>query len=181
VQEEIVPRLLNKQTDGSKNQVRIQSLIAQLCGYDAIRREWARKSLVALGHLAVGPLIGLLSDRRQHVRWEAAKALSEMGDAEAAPALVRALEDEDIDVRWLAAVGLAGMRSKCLEHLLSALIARPDSVWLRHGAHHVFHHLVRKELYHELFPMLNALEHGDPEIGVPLAAYDTMRSLGLHS
>jgi len=32
------------------------------------------------------------------VRWEAAKALGQIGDATAAPALVEALQDEEFDV-----------------------------------------------------------------------------------
>ena len=74
----------------------------------AVRRK-ARKALVAIGKLAVPSLIRLLSHRKPHVRWEAAKALCGIADPLAASALVNALDDRDGDVRWLAAEGLAAL------------------------------------------------------------------------
>jgi len=53
---------------------------------------------------------------------------------------VAALEDNDFGVRWAAAVALAEAGDRALPPLLRALIDRPNSVWLRQGAHHIFHY-----------------------------------------
>ena len=84
----------------------IDSLVAALASPDRVTRQTARETLVDLGHAAVGPTIPLLNDRNDHVRWEAAKTLAEIGDPAAAEALVKTLEDRDAGIRWLAATGL---------------------------------------------------------------------------
>ena len=131
-------------------------LIETLYSPDATKRQSTRKALVVLDKAAVKPLIVLLSDVRPHVRWEAAKALSKIGDPASAHALVEALEDEESNVRWLAAVG---------------------SIWLREAAHHICRELMREGSFRELVPLLKTLEHPDPEVSVPLAVYDVMRLL----
>ena len=69
------------------------------------------------------------------------------------------------------------MNLKGLMPLLSALVRRPDSIWLREAAHHICHELIRKESLQELVPLLKAIEHPDPEVSVPIAVYDVMRML----
>ena len=109
-------------------------------------RRKAREALVALGTPAVPSLIQLLSHRKPHVRWEAAKAIGGIGDPIAAFALVNALKDRDGDVRWLAAEGLAALGRDALPPLLAALIdPSNDRLAVRGAAHHVCHVLVRKK------------------------------------
>ena len=86
---------------------------------------------------AATPLIKLLSDDHEQVRWEAAKALSEIRDPRAAEPLVAALEDERFDTRWVAAEGLIALGRASLLPLLRMLATGKDSTWLREGAHHV--------------------------------------------
>ena len=90
-----------------KTPATIPELIAALASPSPVARRKARDALVALGKPAVPSLIQLLSHRKLHVRWEAAKALGGIADPIAASALVNALDDRDGDVRWLAAEGLA--------------------------------------------------------------------------
>jgi hypothetical protein len=82
-----------------------EALITSLGSHDDVVRVKARHTLVSLGKAAVPSLIVALKNKNDLVRWEATKALGEIGDPESAPALVRGLEDEDFDVRWLAAEG----------------------------------------------------------------------------
>jgi HEAT repeat protein len=84
----------------------IDLLVVELGNKDGFVREQARLLLVYIGEPAVVPLIEALSDRRKQVRWEAAKALSDIADPASAPALVEVLKDRVFDIRWLAAVGL---------------------------------------------------------------------------
>ena len=155
----------------------IPALVAALTHDDPVERHRAREALVAIGKPAVNFLLKLLSDLRSHVRWEAAKALGPIGDPAAAPALVNALEDDDTDVRWLAAAGLIALGCSGLQPLLAALIDRPDSLWLRDGAHHVFHDLIGKLPFGLARRMLAVLDQPDAELAIPEAAYEALHAL----
>jgi HEAT repeat protein len=116
-----------------------------------------------------------LRDQRQRVRWEAAKALSEMRAPAAAQALVNTLEDDSLGIRWLAADGLIAMKREGLPPLLQTLAERPDSVLLREGTHHVLRTLAgEKNLHSQLAPVLAALEDAEPALKMPLAARDAI-------
>lgn len=165
-------------TASKKTPSRIPELIAGLASPSPVARTKAREALVALGKPAVPSLIQLLSHRKPHVRWEAAKALGGIADPIAASALVNALKDRDGDVRWLAAEGLAALGQDALHPLLAALIERHESDWLCEGAHHVCHALVKKRgLGQVLQPLLAALAQSEPEAAAPLAAYVALSQL----
>lgn len=156
----------------------IGSLIVQLASDDGLVRVNARQSLVAIGAPAVASLIEALRDANRQVRWEAAKALSQIVDPAAAPALVRALQDRGFGVRWLAAGGLIALGSRGLVPLLRALVKRSGSVRLRQGAHHVLRHLARRaDLTEVVKPVLAALEGIEPSLQVPVAAEAALEAL----
>ncbi len=119
----------------------ISSLIADLASKDGMTRVRARCVLVAIGDDSVRPLIDALSSKNQLVRWEAAKALSQIGSPAATDALVTALEDKLFDVRCLAAQGLINIEREAIMPVLRAVSERADSIWMREGAHHVPHDL----------------------------------------
>ena len=156
----------------------IPELIAALASPSPAARRKARETLVALGKPAVPSLIQLLSHRKPHVRWEAAKALGGIADPIVASALVGALKDCDGDVRWLAAEGLAALGQDALQPLLAALIEQNESDWLCEGAHHICHVLVKKKgLGQVLRPLLAALGQSEPEAAAPVAAYTALSQL----
>ena len=155
----------------------LEALIAALSSHDDGVRMQARHSLVAMGKAAVLSLTEALKNNNNLMRWEAAKALGEIGDPKAAPALVKALENEDFDVRWLAAIGLIGMNIKGLKPLLHALMEQGDSVFLREGAHHVIHDLAKGGLRKYLAPVLAALEGIEPTAEVPKTAFHALEML----
>ena len=162
-----------KKTVGVK-EPSMETLINTLSSHKDKPREGARHTLVAMGKAAVPSLIEALKNKNTLMKWEAAKALGEIGDPETAPVLVDALEDEEFDVRWLAAEGLVKMNIKGLKPLLEALEHRGDSTLLREGAHHVFHDLTKGALKKSLVPVLAALEALEPEDGVPWGARHEM-------
>jgi hypothetical protein len=141
----------------------IETLIADLASKDDMARVKARHSLVAMGKIAVPLLTEALESKKYLIRWEAAKALTEIGDPGAAPALVEALEDEEFDVRWIAGEGL--------------LKERADSPFLREGAHHVLHDLAKGALRESLTPVLGALEVMEPVEEIPLIAHKALEIL----
>jgi len=88
-----------------------QSLVNLLESEDEKVRIRARKSLVTIGKQAISPLSLVLENSKIHkARLEAAKALNEIGDLKSIPTLVKALEDPESDVAWLAAKTLEKFR-----------------------------------------------------------------------
>ena len=148
----------------------IQGLITNLSSNNDIIRVHSRESLVKIGKPAVPQLVEALKRGNHWVRWEAAKALGQIGDATAAPALVEALQDEEFDVRWLAAEGLIKIKKGGVEPLLHALMAQADLSRLREGAHHVIQELIKGELKEYLTPVLQAIEGVEPSTQVPWIA-----------
>lgn len=140
-------------------------------------REHARNALVAIGHRAVASLIPLLSDDHDHVRWEAAKALSAIGDPGAAEPLVAALQDEESGTRWVAAEGLIALGRAGLLPLLRVLVAGAPSAWLRAGAHHVLTEMPTQGCAEEVRAVLAALDGFDPRTVVPPAAQSALAAL----
>ncbi len=130
--------------------------------------------------LAVTPLTALLTNPNEHVRWEAIKALGDIGGAEAARVRVGAVKnDEDSSIRWLAAEVLIGLQHEGLAPLLEALVRHSDSAWLRDGALLVLRSLRKKDpsLNGQVAAVLTALESRTPVIQVPPAAQAALDAL----
>jgi hypothetical protein len=156
----------------------IDSLIADFTCDDVTKCQVARRKLVSKGSAVVEPLVKELSNKRHWVRWEAAKALGQIGDKAAARALVNALEDNEFDVRWLAAEALINIGQDSLEPLLAALADHGDkSLSLRQGAHHVLHDMDRSGLGRILQPVMSAVEDIAPSIEVLQVAKKTLDTL----
>jgi HEAT repeat protein len=149
-----------------------QSLVNLLENDDEKVRTRARKSLVTIGKKAVPSLSLVLENSKVYkARWEAAKALSEIGDLKSIPTLVKALEDPESDVAWLAAKALEKFRKATWPVLLRALVEHGSkSVLLQHGAHHILRKQ-KVEGYNDLLDILRtSLETGSvPESISPAA------------
>lgn len=159
---------------------KISSLIDELTCDDIITCQNARRELVAMGEQTVPRLIEAVADSRQWVRWEAAKALGEIGGPMATEALRGFLEDESFEIRWLAAEGLIRAGRPIVEPVLRSLLERPQSVWLRQGAHRIFRDLERADLRDILHPVSLAIESDDPSVRVPVAAEEALDKLHGH-
>jgi HEAT repeat protein len=143
----------------------IASLVNRLGDDDGLLRRKARETLVNLDGSAVPSLIMALSNPSR-------------GDPSAAPALVEALEDERFGVRWLAAEALIALGAEAtLPPLMHALSESADSVWLRHGGHHVLRTLARNGLPKTVQPVLAALEDVEPAVECPALALRAWESL----
>jgi hypothetical protein len=143
---------------------------------DSARKD-VRQSLVAIGRTAVPTLIEALKQKDDHVRRESVKALCEIGGPEVAPALIRTLEDEEFDIRWLAAEELIGLGMNGLKALLQALIDHGDSPLLLEEAHHVIHYMAKGGLRKYLGPVLSSLEGVEPAVKAPNAAFHALEML----
>ena len=130
-----------------------------------------------MGEAAVGPLLQALSTSTEYGRGRAARTLGEIGDPAATPALVKALEDDKFDVRWLAALAVVALGQPGLAALLQALIERPDSNLLRESAHHVLHDEAHEKWSRQLAPVMQALEGPDPDVALPMAATNALKAI----
>jgi hypothetical protein len=155
----------------------IRSLIADLASKDGIVRVKARRQLVSYRARSVTLLIETLSSENDWARWEAAKALSQIGNPASIQALLKALSDRRFEVRWLAAEGLIRIGRKAIVPLLESLVKHSDSYWLCEGIHHVLHDMNRGKFDKVLRPVLVALEGTEPSLEVPLAARTALDAL----
>jgi HEAT repeat protein len=144
----------------------IECLIQTLASRDGMSRQAARRSLVAIGEPATDGLVEALTHKSAQLRWEAAKALSELADPKGGPALVAALADREFGVRWLAAEGLIVLGRAGLAPLMQALVDKSSSTLLLEGAHHVLRVLAERGLRDLVAPILQALEGPEPAIDV---------------
>ncbi len=134
--------------------------------------------MVDIGQPTVPALRTALTSPHEQVRWEAAKALSDIAAPESAPGLVTALEVREFSVRWIAAEGLVAIGHRSIEPLLEALLVQGDRQWLREGAHHVLKALSKRGSYEAaIAPVLAALEGMEPELVVPPAAKSALKSM----
>lgn len=157
----------------------IESLVIQLESKDNKVRTKTRKLLVLRGNLAIPALsLTLLNSKIYKVRWEAAKALSEIENAQTIPALVMALEDPESDVAWLAAKALEKFRKVAWPELMNALVKYgAESILLQRGAHHI----LRKQKYDGFNDLLDklrtALESVSVPESIPLAAFNILERI----
>lgn len=161
----------------------LELLMDKLAGKDGATRLKARKALVALGRRAV-PLLtqALQKSKCDHLRWEAAKTLGAIGDTRAIPSLVKALEDGDRDVAWLAAEALKRFKKTAWPPLLRALIkSGSESSSLRQGAHHVLRHQKEKGFSDLLATLTRGLESSTVAESTPVAAYDVLKRMKAES
>jgi HEAT repeat protein len=156
----------------------VPALLEALADSRAAIRMQAREALIERGDEVVAPLTELLEHKTFHVRWEAAKALEQMRPPAAVTGLIRALRDEEQDVRWVAADALIAIGRPALKPLLEALIERSDSFELRQSAHRILQHVEEPDLQAILNDCLLALGHVGAESDIIPAAEKALERLG---
>ncbi len=155
----------------------INALVEELCSKDGFARVKARLALVIIGGRTVQALSAALQSKNQTCRWEAAKALGQIGDPAAVKVLIKALEDEIFDVRWLAAEGIISIGLPALEPILQEISKRGDSLWLREGVHRILHGIFSEDIAAIVKPVLKALEETEAPLKVPFAAENALKHL----
>ena len=143
---------------------RSEELLAKLGASDGNVRQRAREALIAIGAPVVPSLVALLGSSQDRLRWEAAKALTEIPDSTAIPGLVLLLDDAKSDIRWLAAIALINVGNRSIPQVLQALTDRAESKGFRGASHHVLHDLSRRNevLRDILGPVLAVLGETGP-------------------
>jgi HEAT repeat protein len=155
----------------------IDSLVKGLASGDAEVRRESREALIALGFRATKKLTEALGSEDGQVRWEAAKALSEIADPTSTEALVAALDDPRFDVRWLAADALIRLEDDALVPVLAEIISNSESAQFRDAARRVLLALAEGPLGNILRPVVEAIERSDAATTAPTAAREARQRL----
>jgi HEAT repeat protein len=161
---------------------KIDNLIKQLSDKDGLMREKARLTLVDIGKEATLPLTALLTAKDKQTRWEAAKALVAIADPVAIPALIKTLEDNIFDIRWLASEALVAIGPDCIKPLLETLSTGAKNLFLREESRHVLKYILRdnpkaNELIAILKPVVDALNGSAASVEVPGVARTALEKL----
>ena len=142
----------------------IQQLLKTLGSKEGMERKQARAELVAKGKNMIDFLTELLNHPKHIYRWEALKTMQEIGDPISIPMFIQALEDDESDVRWIAAEGLIKLGMQSVRPLLKTLVEKSDSIFILAGVHHVFYDLKKAKKLPANFPidkLLSALKNSD--------------------
>lgn len=145
-------------------------MVERLESPDVILRQSTRKKFVAMGRAAIVPLIVALQRGRRDGCWEAAKALGEIGDPMAAPALVEAMMNADDDVSWVAGESLIALGDAALVPVLMGLLKYARFHRFRIGAHRILSCLKSAHPNQGIQPVIRALDDPHPDLAAPVAA-----------
>ncbi len=155
----------------------VEALVSTLDGEHPAERGRARATLIHMGRPVVPRLIEALRGPSARVRWEVARALAAIRDPGAAAALVETLEDEMLEVRWVAEGGIIDLNRDGLAALLHGLITHSGSEPFREAAHRILTAMARGENAQIAKPVLEALDGPAPIVAAPVAAFTALSSL----
>ena len=96
------------------NSNQFDPLLTKILSKDGAERERARHELASIGPPVVPYLLTMVSHPNVGLRVEIMKLLGAIADPLAAERLTEALDDEAVEVRWLAAQALIALREDAL-------------------------------------------------------------------
>ncbi len=153
---------------------RIEELIKKLQSKNGIERKIARYELVKIGKPAVEYLSKLLEAPKEYIRWEAIKTLSQIADPESIPILIGALENEDFDIRWMAAEALISIGKVSIKPLLKAVVLGEKSIFLLEGVHHILKEFQFENIFCDDSGLIKKIENNNPYSDIALTAEQSL-------
>lgn len=97
----------------------------------------SRKTLVRMGKSILPELHKLSASENVLIRMEAVKILQVIADRRSMYEFIKLLEDQEFDIRWMAAEGLIKIGRRSITPLTEAVRDGENSIVLNEGAHHV--------------------------------------------
>ena len=158
----------------------IPAIVRDLSSNNYLLRKKAREQLVEIGEPSLNSLIELTDNKDETIRWEAILTIVQIGSLETLDILMKALEDDEFSIRWLAAEGLVNLGIFALVPLLQKLRNKPDSTFIRRGAHHVLRELRKKGLFKDNYELLESLTNEFDHSNISLKAQKAISSIGLN-
>ena len=158
----------------------IPELANDLISKNYLLRKKAREELVEIGDHSLNVLAKLADHEDENVRWEAVLTVVQIGSKETLDVLLKSLEDDEFSIRWLAAEGLVKQGKYAIMPLLRELRDRPDSIFLRRGAHHVLRELRKKGFFNDNYELIEELTNEFDHSIIQLKAHKTINSIRLN-
>jgi hypothetical protein len=157
----------------------VPTLLDALHNADEPQSNQIFKALVNLGHLAVPALLDASQSNSSWMRWQSVRALGEIHDSRALPVLVRALNDSDHGVAWMAAKSVAPFGRDCIAPVLHLLTTTAITPWLRETSAYVLSRQCQNhsELKPYLDPLLQQLHQSFYREGAGYAALKAQEQL----
>lgn len=118
----------------------LQKLMGELTCGDDQRAEAAVQKIAAFGESALEQLQELYGHSEVDVRWWALRTITEIPSERSKDTLIRALEDEDNDVRYCALLGLRQQPSSQAIPNLIDLLTNPNQLLARLASDALIHH-----------------------------------------
>ena len=171
---------MNANTVQHSKEMRIKKLVETLCDDDGLKRKEARQKLVKIGETTLEYVNDLLEHPKHICRWEAMKVIEEIGLPASIPVFMEALEDDESDIRWIAAEGLIRTGEHSLKPLLNLVIEKYDSIFVLNGVHHVFYELNMKKRLPKSFPvdkLLSLLKKTGGHASLKMLVYKILEDL----
>jgi HEAT repeat protein len=118
----------------------------------------ARNTLVKMGKTILPQLHMLLSIRNVDLRKEVAKVVELIASNQSIPIMLTLLDDDDFDIRWIAAEGLIKVGRKSIVPLLEYIRDGKSSYFTEKRAHHVLENLLTESERNDLETLLLSLD-----------------------
>lgn len=119
----------------------------------------ARNTLVEMGEEILPQLHLLLSSDDIELRKEVAKVVELIADEQSIQALITLLDDDDFDIRWIAAEGLIRIGRKSIIPLLESIRDGKSSYFADKRAHHILVNLFTRSEKEEFESLLLSLDN----------------------
>ena len=167
------------ETLGLRNFQSIPQLAKDLFSKNYLLRKKAREELVEIGDPSLDVLIELTNSKDETLRWEAMITIVQIGSQATLAILLNALEDNEFSIRWLAAEGLINLGKYAIVPLLQELLDKPQSTFLRRGAHHVLNEFRKSGLFQDHYALVETLANEFDHSNIALKVQKTIDSIRL--
>ncbi|MGW8249511.1 MAG: HEAT repeat domain-containing protein, partial [Anaerolineales bacterium] len=131
----------------------------------------AKKALIELGPVVEKSWVEALNHPDSHIRWHAARSLSDPTDRGSMETLAEGLLDENREVRWASADTLARIGPPAIPATLSVISRTRLNAQTRQSAYHALHGIYSRRLRERLRPLLDALQSTSASIEAPAIAF----------
>lgn len=153
-------------------------LVKALASGGSVLHQEARRGLCDMGHLAEEAWVEALNHPDSHIRWHAARALSQIGDPRAVEVLAEGLHDPNYAVRWTTARVLASMDSTALPAILQLIAHRPLDESFRQACYHALHAMPSRRTQEYIQPLLQVLSSPTAAVQAPQLAFQMLGEWG---
>jgi HEAT repeat protein len=131
----------------------------------------AKSALIELGPIIEKTWVEALNHPDSHIRWHAARSLSDPTDMRSMEMLAEGLLDENREVRWASADTLARIGPPAIPATLAVISRTELNTHTRQSAYHALHGVYSRRLRERLRPLLDALQSSSASVEAPGIAY----------